>query len=229
MARCEKCGRVYLSTAQFKYIDYQGQQLLVCPYCIKESKIEKNYQKSKLGWMWLLIAVLVVFFPLFTFLTIIYSWNEAIIYDLFNLYPKFYIVSIFDIIISFGLVIFSIYAGLLLYSKKDNALYTAKAFLIVYLIYSLTVPFLLFFVDFPNETILIGDIANSIFGSFIFFGVWYWFLTSSKTINRIFFEDKEIISDSNRTCPNCKRDIPFDAVICPYCKYDFYEIKKEAI
>jgi uncharacterized OB-fold protein len=24
-----------------------------------------------------------------------------------------------------------------------------------------------------------------------------------------------------RSCPKCGRVIPFDAVICPYCQYDF--------
>jgi len=25
----------------------------------------------------------------------------------------------------------------------------------------------------------------------------------------------------NRYCPKCGREIPFDAVFCPYCQYDF--------
>lgn len=46
MVRCEKCGRFFLSKNKFDTINYEGKDILVCPYCIKESKIEKNYQKS---------------------------------------------------------------------------------------------------------------------------------------------------------------------------------------
>ena len=28
-------------------------------------------------------------------------------------------------------------------------------------------------------------------------------------------------SKSIRYCPKCGREIPFDAVVCPYCQYDF--------
>ena len=27
--------------------------------------------------------------------------------------------------------------------------------------------------------------------------------------------------EPDRRCPNCGRAIPFDAIICPYCKRDF--------
>ena len=26
---------------------------------------------------------------------------------------------------------------------------------------------------------------------------------------------------SNRNCPKCGREIPFDSVVCPYCQHDF--------
>jgi len=32
-------------------------------------------------------------------------------------------------------------------------------------------------------------------------------------------EQKQI--SSTRRCPKCGREIPFDAVVCPYCQYDF--------
>ena len=178
--------------------------------------------KIKWGWMGLFIAILVAILPIFSIITIINSWNEAIIYDLFNLYPKFYTVAIIDISISLILIFFSIYAGLSLYLLKDKAVYKAKMFLIVYLIYGISVPFLLYFVDFPEEAISIisGEIGSGIFRSFIFFAVWFWFLSSSKTVNRIYFQDEE----PDRICPNCGRNIPFDAIMCPYCEKDFREI-----
>lgn len=32
-------------------------------------------------------------------------------------------------------------------------------------------------------------------------------------------KEQETVSD--RKCPKCRRDIPFNAVVCPYCQYDF--------
>ncbi|MBD3155631.1 MAG: hypothetical protein GF368_03165 [Candidatus Aenigmarchaeota archaeon] len=32
---------------------------------------------------------------------------------------------------------------------------------------------------------------------------------------------KEKVDNKDRYCPRCGRSIPFDAVVCPYCKYDF--------
>jgi len=48
------------------------------------------------------------------------------------------------------------------------------------------------------------------------------------TIIGIISKEKNIIpiqSPRDRTCLKCGKTIPFDASICPYCKYDFKQIK----
>ena len=37
------------------------------------------------------------------------------------------------------------------------------------------------------------------------------------------YEEESQDIQQGRRCPNCGRDIPFDANICPYCKHDFEE------
>jgi predicted amidophosphoribosyltransferase len=34
-------------------------------------------------------------------------------------------------------------------------------------------------------------------------------------------KQKTLAEEQNKNCSNCGREIPFDAVVCPYCKYDF--------
>ena len=179
------------------------------------------------GWMGLFIIILVIISPLFGIYTLITSWNDAVAYDLFNLYPKFYLVSIIDVVVSIFLIIFSIYAGLSLYFLKDKALLKTKIYLIVGLIYGIIAPLSVYFVGIPQENLYLvsGEIGTGIFRSFIFFGIWYWFITSSKTVQRIYFgkveDTKSQESTHNRLCPDCGRPIPFDANICPYCAKKF--------
>ena len=34
-------------------------------------------------------------------------------------------------------------------------------------------------------------------------------------------KQKTLAEEQNIICPNCSREIPFDAKVCPYCQYDF--------
>jgi len=189
---------------------------------------KRSNKNVRWGWMGLFIVVLVIVSPLFSIYLIIDSWNFAIANDLFSQYPKFYLVSSIDVVISIFLILFSIYAGLSLYFLKDRAVMKAKLFLIVGLIYGIIAPISLYFVDFPEDALYLlpGEIGSNIFRSLIFFGIWYWFLTSSKTVKRIYFDkvEDEKKSDAkkwDRFCPSCSRSIPFDANICYYCGKDF--------
>jgi len=164
---------------------------------IKDVK-DTEKRKIKWGWMALFIAILVVILPISHLFYLIYSWSDAINYDLFNLYPNFYFVALAEVTITLFLIFFSIYAGLSLYLFKDRAVSKAKMFLIVYLIIGIFLPSLYYFAGFPEDVgYYIGaEIFGEIFRSFIFFGVWYWFITSSKTVNRIYFQDVKPIKEN---------------------------------
>ena len=34
-------------------------------------------------------------------------------------------------------------------------------------------------------------------------------------------KQKTLTEEQNKNCSNCGREIPFDAIVCPYCQYDF--------
>lgn len=157
-------------------------------------KIELNKKNIKWGWMILLFIAFLVVSPIFGLYAILASWNYAIIYNIFTLYPKYYYVVLINISITLFLIFFGIYAGLSLYLLKERAVFKAKLYLIVGLIFGLSVPFLLLFVGFSDEALsfyrVTTHIGISIFFSLITFGVWFWFLTYSKTVKRIYFQNK---------------------------------------
>jgi len=151
---------------------------------------KRSNEKVRWGWMGFFIVVLVVISPLYSVYTLFSSWGVMVANDLFNLYPKTYLLSIIDVVISIFLIIFSIYVGLSLYYFKDRALLKTKLYLIVFLIYGIIAPFSIYFVGYPQDALNLtsSSIGTSIFRTLIFFGVWYWFITSSKTVERIYFD-----------------------------------------
>jgi len=197
--RCYRCGRVIVGKIKYGdgYDIYTKEPIPLCSECYTKEKrtssdnSKKPHSKTrpKFGWMSLFIAILLAIFPIFTVFNITTTLNDALTYNLFNLYPGFYIVSLVDVSFSLFLVFFSLYAGLSLYLFKHNAVYKAKAFLGLNLIYSIIAPFLLYFADFPAESmsIIMGDAGSNIIRALIFFGVWFWFLSSSDTVKRLYY------------------------------------------
>ena len=49
----------------------------------------------------------------------------------------------------------------------------------------------------------------------------------SSLLTKIYQKQPKVSQHPRRICPNCKREIPWDAKICPYCGYDFSKVKKE--
>jgi hypothetical protein len=144
-------------------------------------------RKVKWGWMGFFIAVLVVLSPLFTLFMMFTNWSYILASDIFDSYPGLFFIAIFDVFIVFSLMLFGIYVGLSIYRLKERALYKAKIFLILSLIYGILSPFLFFLAGLPDYLLsVIGyAIVPSIIRSLFTFGIWYWFVSSSKTVIRI--------------------------------------------
>ena len=34
-------------------------------------------------------------------------------------------------------------------------------------------------------------------------------------------KQKTLAEEQNKNCSNCDREIPFNVIVCPYCKFDF--------
>ena len=185
----DECYEKYMSESQSSNIGIESEKKKKNEEKIMDNTKRSN-EKVKWGWMGLFIVVLVVISPLYSVYTLFSSWGVMVANDIFNLYPKTYVVSIIDVVISIFLIIFSIYVGLSLYYFKDRALLKTKLYLIVFLIYGIIAPFSIYFVGYPQDALNLtsSSIGTSIFRTLIFFGVWYWFITSSKTVERIYFD-----------------------------------------
>jgi hypothetical protein len=205
MQECPVCGRVYFANYFFKTIKYNGKDLLVCPYCRKKSQLEiqkqiSEQEKKKMiysikrsnknvrwGWMGLLIVSLVIISPIYNILLNIINWNTASTYDLFNLIPTFYFAFIFYLLLIILVIIYGIYAGLSLYFLKYRAVEKTKGFLIIYLVLGIMLPISQYitFRDYGIYTPF--NVVRAIIATCIPFVIWYWFMASSKTVKRIYF------------------------------------------
>lgn len=215
MVKCHHCGKeIGILALRYTWLDKENK-IAVHDKCLKEyekhkqkvtliaqEKLEKKPLEENIigsdtrsnknvrwGWMGLFIIILIFISPLINIYFLGNSWDEAIFFDLFIQFPNYYLFSIINIVIVIFLMIFSVYVGLSLYFFKDNAIYKTKVYLIAALIYGIISPFSLYFMGFPEEVhfLIPSEIGSSIFRSFIFFGIWYWFITSSKTVKRIYF------------------------------------------
>jgi uncharacterized membrane protein len=204
MEKCPVCGKNFFSKNRFQTINHNGKDLLVCPFCFKQRKnlviqrqiSEQEKKEIKLGWMGLFIVILVIIAPLYNIVMNIINWNYVSADDLFNLvdYPKFYISSICTVVVNIMLVMYSIYAGLSLYSLKDSAVSTTKSFLIFYLVIGITFPLSQYFMFLDYGIYTPVNVGRGIFATCIFVGIWYWFITSSKTVKRIYFDNPEMVN-----------------------------------
>ncbi len=49
----------------------------------------------------------------------------------------------------------------------------------------------------------------------------------SSLLTKIYQKQPSVSQHPKRICPNCKREMPWNAKICPYCGYDFSGLKKK--
>jgi hypothetical protein len=161
---------------------------------VPDKNLQTTNKKIKWGWMGLFIVILVVISPLIAIYTIYSNLDYFLTSDLFDSYPGLFFITIFVVVITIFLMLFGIYVGLSIYMLKERALFKAKIFLIVNLIFSILSPFLIFFAGLPEYVIsFLGyAIVPTILRSLIPFLIWYWFVSSSKTAIRIVSEAPHI-------------------------------------
>lgn len=138
------------------------------------------------GWLLLFCLVLTVFSPVFTIFFLAANYQGAAQY--FEQFPGLRVISRIDIVLSVSLMAFSVYAGISLWRKKQNAIRIAKAYLWTYLGYSIVASGLPFTAGLPpvaHETMIIGVVKN-LFRALLFFAVWYSYLNGSKRVKATF-------------------------------------------
>jgi len=146
-------------------------------------KIVEYPQYDKVGgWLLLFCLSLILFTPLDTIFTISKSWGIAA--RLFETYPTFRGMFIFDTILGIGLAAFSIYAGMLLLIINLKAAKVAKIFLLVEWSVTIIEPFLFFSVGFSREIreAFFGNMRLFFFRNLFYVGIWYVYLIKSKRV-----------------------------------------------
>ncbi|RKY29009.1 MAG: hypothetical protein DRP79_01555 [Planctomycetota bacterium] len=134
------------------------------------------------GWLLFFCLVLTVVGPLLTVVTFSYAVSEIIEY--FDTFPGLLNMLIIDCVLSVGLMSFSVYAGIALWRIKPNAVKIAKSYLVCYLIYAFIAAGLPFAAGLPEEAnmVILGESVKDLFRSFIFFVIWFSYLSKSKRV-----------------------------------------------
>ena len=142
------------------------------------SEVQPKY-KGVGGWLLLLCLNLTILRPLVTLISSVGAINTASL--LSTQYPSFFNFVVIDTILGVGLMCFSIYAGVALWTVKSGAVKIAKTYLLVFLAYSVIECLLLFTVGLPSDIVLEQGIKQ-ILRSAAYFFVWYAYLNKSQRV-----------------------------------------------
>ncbi|MGB7622063.1 MAG: DUF2569 family protein [Terriglobia bacterium] len=138
------------------------------------------------GWLLLFCLALTVFGPLVTVFFLVANYQGAAQY--FEQFPGLRMISQVDILLSVAVMAFSVYAGVALWRKKQNAVRIAKAYLWTYLAYSIVASGLPFTAGLPSsaQEAMIVEVLKNLFRSLLYFAVWYSYLNGSKRVKATF-------------------------------------------
>jgi hypothetical protein len=139
--------------------------------------------KGVKGWLLFLCVSLTILAPLFTLGQLGIEWRDTVRY--FEALPGLRRVVLVETVLSIGLMAFSIYAGSALWSVKDDAVKTAKAYFVTMLIYSVAGPFILIAIsDLPAEArgAMAAEGTKQAIRGITGFAIWFTYLTRSKRV-----------------------------------------------
>ncbi len=138
------------------------------------------------GWLLLFFLILTVFTPLIKIAAISIAYNE--ISSLFDRFPRLHIVALLNTVLGLGIIIFSIYAGVCLWQKKQNAVGTAKRYLVSYLAYTFITSCSYFLAGLPGQAYaeMFSQVFLNLFGAACLVGIWYTYLEKSQRVKNTF-------------------------------------------
>jgi hypothetical protein len=144
-------------------------------------QIEIKY-KGVGGWLLLFCLSLTLFSPLLTIYNLVSGYNEVSPY--FEQFPGLVTVTIVNGMLSIGLMVFSIYAGIALWNIRPGAVKIAKKYLLVFLGCSILAIFIPFMAGLPSKAnkTMIGEFVKGAIRSLFYFVIWYSYLNKSKRV-----------------------------------------------
>ena len=101
----------------------------------------------------------------------------------FYQFPGLHVIAVIDLLLSCGLIAFSIYAGISLWLVKPGAVQITKRFLWSYLAYCGVTAILPFMAGLPA---MIPEIITNTSRGAVFFAIWYSYLNKSKRVKATF-------------------------------------------
>jgi hypothetical protein len=131
----------------------------------------------------LLCLGLTVFGPLGTLGSLAAGYSQSSKY--FDQFPDLLVITVIDTLLSVGLMAFSVYAGIGLWSIRPGAVQMAKRYLLCFLGYRAISAILLLMAALPsaaNEA-MIAQVAKGTFGGVVSFAVWYSYLNKSRRVS----------------------------------------------
>jgi hypothetical protein len=138
------------------------------------------------GWLLFFCLTLTVFSPLSTIITLVsaYSGSSRVA----DRFPGLMVVTDIDMFLSFGLMAFSVYAGVSLWRVMPAAVRTAKRYLLCLLAYAVVATILPFMAGLPsyvNEA-MIERVFIGAFRTVVYVAIWYAYLNNSTRVKATF-------------------------------------------
>jgi hypothetical protein len=139
------------------------------------------------GWLLFFCVCLTIVSPIVTVGLFSAGFSQASPH--FHRFPGLRTLCVMDGLLSAGVVIVGFYAGIALWTMKQNAVQIAKAYLVVYLIGSAVSNLILpLMAGLPSQVTaaLLGQGVVGMFGSLAGFSLWNWYLSNSKRVKATF-------------------------------------------
>jgi hypothetical protein len=178
---CAGCGWTREQNEDYKKTITETINPSQTPYASTSVAIDQKY-KGVGGWLLLLCLGLTVFGPIMTIVNLGIGYSEYS--AVFDRFPGIKRITIIDTLLSLGLMAFSIYAGMGLWSIRPGAVQMAKRYLLTFLGYlpiSAVLPFMAGLPSAANNTML-AAVAPGIIKGVIGFIIWYSYLNNSKRV-----------------------------------------------
>ena len=104
--------------------------------------------------------------------------------NIFNQFPRLLLIIGIDGLLSLGITVFCIYAGIELWRIRPGAVRLARRYLLCFLAYqavAITLPFLAGLPSAANEAMIVQVVKDTL-RSVIYFTVWYLYLAKSRRV-----------------------------------------------